>query len=180
MKCVIHGSGGVGGYYGGCLARAGHEVFFIARGAHLEAIQQQGLSIKSAKGDFRIETPKSGERCDPNFDPDLVIVAVKSWQLPEITEEIKNYCTPSTLILPLQNGADASDIFADVDLLSLSDYEDLPDELNQHFPGFRNAAKNSIRCSGNRPNPAGGNKNQHLPPKLFLDIDKRFCINSRS
>ena len=113
MKCVIHGSGGVGGYYGGCLARAGHEVFFIARGAHLEAIQQQGLSIKSAKGDFRIETPKSGERCDPNFDPDLVIVAVKSWQLPEITEEIKNYCTPSTLILPLQNGADASDILAD-------------------------------------------------------------------
>ncbi|MEC7214609.1 MAG: 2-dehydropantoate 2-reductase N-terminal domain-containing protein, partial [SAR324 cluster bacterium] len=68
MKCVIHGSGGVGGYYGGCLARTGHEVFFIARGAHLEAIQQQGLSIKSAKGDFRIETPKSGERCDPNFD----------------------------------------------------------------------------------------------------------------
>ena len=113
MKCVIHGSGGVGGYYGGCLARAGHEVFFIARGAHLEAIQQQGLSIKSAKGDFRIETPKSGERCDPNFYPDLVIVAVKSWQLPEITEEIKNYCTPSTLILPLQNGANASDILAD-------------------------------------------------------------------
>lgn len=113
MKCVIHGSGGVGGYYGGCLARAGHEVFFIARGAHLEAIQQQGLSIKSAKGDFRIETPKSRERCDPNFDPDLVIVAVKSWQLREITEEIKNYCTPSTLILPLQNGADASDILAD-------------------------------------------------------------------
>ena len=113
MKCVIHGSGGVGGYYGGCLARAGHEIFFIARGAHLDAIQQQGLSIKSSKGDFRIETPKSGERCDPNFDPDLVIVAVKSWQLPEITEEIKNYCTPSTLILPLQNGADASDILAD-------------------------------------------------------------------
>ena len=112
MKCVIHGSGGVGGYYGGCLARAGHEVFFIARGAHLEAIQKQGLSIKSAKGDFRIETPKSGERCDPNFDPDLVIVAVKSWQLSEITEEIKNYCTPSTLILPLQNGADASDILS--------------------------------------------------------------------
>ena len=113
MKCVIHVSGGVGGYYGGCLARAGHEVFFIARGAHLEAIQQQGLSIKSAKGDFRIETPKSRERCDPNFYPDLVIVSVKSWQLPEITEEIKNYCTPSTLILPLQNGADASDILAD-------------------------------------------------------------------
>ena len=42
MKCVIHGSGGVGGYYGGCLARAGHEVFFIARGAHLDAIQKQG------------------------------------------------------------------------------------------------------------------------------------------
>ena len=113
MKCVIHGSGGVGGYYGGCLARVGHEIFFIARGAHLQAIQQQGLSIKSAKGDFRIETPKSGERCDPNFDKDLVIVAVKSWQLPEITEEIKNYCTPSTHILPLQHGADASDILAD-------------------------------------------------------------------
>ena len=53
MKCVIHGSGGVGGYYGGCLARAGHEVFFIARGAHLEAIQKQGLSIKSTKVDIQ-------------------------------------------------------------------------------------------------------------------------------
>ena len=83
-------------------------------GSAPEAIQQQGLSIKSAKGDFRIETPKSGERCDPNFDPDLVIVAVKSWQLFEITAEIKNYCPPSTLILPLQNGADASDILADI------------------------------------------------------------------
>tara|TARA_Y100000031_G_scaffold3657_1_gene4496 strand:+ start:7602 stop:7847 length:246 start_codon:yes stop_codon:yes gene_type:complete len=55
----------------------------------LEAMLKHGLSIKSAKGDFQIEDPKAGESCDPNFNPDLVIVAVKSWQLPEITAEIK-------------------------------------------------------------------------------------------
>jgi len=112
MRCVIHGSGGVGGYFGACLARAGHEVFFIARGEHLQAIQKDGLSVQSHQGDFHIENPEAGQTCDPNFNPDLVIVAVKSWQLRDIKDEIKKYCTPKTWILPLQNGVDASDILA--------------------------------------------------------------------
>ena len=48
MKIAIYGSGGVGGYFGGLLARAGHEVAFIARGAHLKALRDKGLKVRSA------------------------------------------------------------------------------------------------------------------------------------
>ena len=59
MKIAIMGTGGVGGYYGGLLARAGHDVTFIARGAHLEAIGEKGLEIRSVFGDFRIQPASS-------------------------------------------------------------------------------------------------------------------------
>ena len=52
MKIAVIGTGGLGGYYGGLLARAGHEVAFIARGAHLAALQEKELQVKSVHGDF--------------------------------------------------------------------------------------------------------------------------------
>ena len=52
MKIAVMGSGGVGGYYGGLLAQAGHDVTFIARGAHLVALRENGLQVKSVHGDF--------------------------------------------------------------------------------------------------------------------------------
>ena len=55
MKIAIIGTGGVGGYFGGKLAQAGHDVTFIARGKHLDAIQNNGLKIISPKGDFTIQ-----------------------------------------------------------------------------------------------------------------------------
>ena len=112
MRIVIHGTGGVGGYFGACLAHAGHEVFFIARGKHLEAIKNNGLLVKSCLGDFHLESPHTGKVCNPDFQPDLVIVGVKSWQLQEAGSQIKKYCTPDTLVLPLQNGVNASDLLA--------------------------------------------------------------------
>ena len=54
MKIAVFGAGGVGGYFGGLLARAGHEVHFIARGAHLAAIKERGLQVKSVNGDFLV------------------------------------------------------------------------------------------------------------------------------
>ena len=55
MRFTIVGSGAVGGYYGAKLARAGHDVTFIARGAHLDAIRRDGLSVKSPLGDFTVQ-----------------------------------------------------------------------------------------------------------------------------
>ena len=54
MKIAIMGTGGVGGYYGGLLAKAGHGVTFIARGANLRAIVEKGLQVKSVFGDFQV------------------------------------------------------------------------------------------------------------------------------
>ena len=54
MKIIVMGTGGVGGYYGGLFARQGHDVFFVARGAHLKAIQENGLQVLSVHGDFTI------------------------------------------------------------------------------------------------------------------------------
>ncbi|MGC8856654.1 MAG: ketopantoate reductase family protein [Anaerolineae bacterium] len=54
MKILIMGSGGVGAYYGGLLAKNGHDVTFVARGAHLQAIRQNGLQVNSIHGDFTI------------------------------------------------------------------------------------------------------------------------------
>ena len=52
MRTVIMGTGGLGGYFGGLLARAGGDVTFIARGANLQALQERGLTVRSANGDF--------------------------------------------------------------------------------------------------------------------------------
>ena len=55
MKIAVFGAGGVGGYYGGRLARSGHEVHLLARGQHLAALRAQGLRVDSVRGDFVVE-----------------------------------------------------------------------------------------------------------------------------
>ncbi|MBI3086448.1 MAG: 2-dehydropantoate 2-reductase, partial [candidate division NC10 bacterium] len=76
MKIAVMGSGGIGGYFGGLLAKAGEDVTFIARGAHLEAIQKNGLQVKSVAGDFHVR-PKA-TRDPPAVGPaDLVLFCVK-------------------------------------------------------------------------------------------------------
>ncbi len=61
MRFAILGCGAVGGYYGARLARAGHDVTFLARGAHLEAIRDRGLEIRSPLGDFVVKSPATGD-----------------------------------------------------------------------------------------------------------------------
>src|SRR3954454_11742877 len=77
MKFAILGSGAVGGYYGARLARAGHDVTFIARGAHLAAIRERGLQIRSPLGDF-IATARSEEETPRVGAVDVVLVTVKA------------------------------------------------------------------------------------------------------
>ena len=57
MRIAVYGAGGVGGYFGGRLAQAGAEVHFIARGAHLRALREHGLRVRSVKGDFEVQAP---------------------------------------------------------------------------------------------------------------------------
>jgi len=99
------GSGGVGGFFGGRLARAGYDVSFIARGSHLAAMRERGLVIESeAQGDIRL--PKVRVTDDPASlgIADLVIVSVKLWDTESAAKQIRPLVGPNTGVLSLQNG----------------------------------------------------------------------------
>jgi len=107
MRSAILGSGGVGGYYGARLARAGHDVTFIARGAHLRAIRERGLTVRSsALGDF---TVRAAAEEDPSRigRVDVVLVAVKAYDNETALPLIAPMLGPDTSILTLQNGVDS-------------------------------------------------------------------------
>lgn len=108
MKIIIYGTGGVGGYFGAKLAQAGNDVTFIARGKHLLAIKKNGLQIKSIEGNFTV-FPTVTDNISSVKNPDLIIIGVKSWQIPNIVKKIETIITKDTMVLPLQNGADNSD-----------------------------------------------------------------------
>ncbi len=107
MKIAIFGSGGVGGYFGGRLAQAGHDVTFVARGRHLEAIKANGLQVKSIKGDFTVQPANATDRPEEIGTADVVLCCVKSWQVPEAAAAIRHLVGPETLVISVQNGVEA-------------------------------------------------------------------------
>ena len=107
MRIAVFGTGGVGGYFGGRLAQSGQDVTFIARGAHLKAIQSNGLKVTSVKGDFAINPAQATDNPRDIGVVDAVLVAVKAWQVPEVAEAIRPLVGPDTCVLPLENGVEA-------------------------------------------------------------------------
>ena len=117
MRIAVLGSGAVGGYYGARLARAGHDVTFIARGRHLEAIRDRGLEIRSpALGDFTVRA--AAEEDTTKVGPvDLVIVAVKTYDNPTALPLVRPMLDRSgtATVLTVQNGIDSiSELAANV------------------------------------------------------------------
>ena len=113
MRFAIYGSGGVGGYYGACLAKAGHEVLFIARGEHLAAMQSRGLVVESIDGDFSLPEVRAAAGPDSGFIADVVIVGVKAWQIKAMADSLSVMMDENSVVLPLQNGVDASRLLAE-------------------------------------------------------------------
>ncbi|HAJ78302.1 MAG TPA: 2-dehydropantoate 2-reductase, partial [Fibrobacteres bacterium] len=109
MKIGIIGTGGVGGYFGGKLAKAGNDVTFLARGEHLNEINKNGLTIKSVYGDFRVDSIKATDKLINFGLVDIAIIAVKAWQLKDIAKDLVDIIGKNTMILPLQNGLSAID-----------------------------------------------------------------------
>jgi 2-dehydropantoate 2-reductase len=108
MRIAILGSGAVGGYYGARLAQAGHDVTLIARGAHLAAIRERGLEIRSAVlGDFiaRARAEEDTTRVGP---VDLVLVAVKTYDNPTALPMLRPMLGADTAVLTVQNGVDSA------------------------------------------------------------------------
>ena len=109
MKVAIVGAGGVGGYFGGRLAQAGEDVVFIARGEHLRAMQRKGLRVDSINGDFRVDRVLATDDPATVGEVDYILVAVKSWQLPNAIETMRPMVGETTSIVPLLNGVEAPD-----------------------------------------------------------------------
>ncbi len=114
MKIVVMGAGGVGGYFGAKLARAGEEVTFVARGAHLEAIRAHGLRIKSAtEGEWVV--PGCATDSPASAGPtDLVLLCVKSFDTEAAARAIGSVVGLKTAVLSLQNGVDNEETIAGV------------------------------------------------------------------
>jgi len=111
MRIVIAGSGGVGGYYGAVLAKTGHDVFFIARGAQLDALKSIGLEVKSINGDFHISA-NAGENSKEFGPADIILVCFKAYDTSSTLELYAPSAGPNTVIISLQNGVDNEDIIA--------------------------------------------------------------------
>jgi 2-dehydropantoate 2-reductase len=107
MRFAMLGSGAVGGYYGAKLARAGHDVTFIARGAHLAAIRARGLEVRSpALGDFTVRA-RAEEDTSAVGPVDVVMVAVKAYDNAAALPMVTPMVGPETAVLTLQNGVDS-------------------------------------------------------------------------
>ncbi len=114
MRIAIFGSGGVGGFYGARLLRAGEDVTFIARGAHLQAIRERGLRVESAQGGSFEVRARATDRPEEIGEVDWVLCAVKAWQVPEAGRAMAPLLGERGAVLPLQNGIEAPDQLAEI------------------------------------------------------------------
>ena len=105
MKIAIYGAGGVGGYFGGRLAQAGADVHLVARGEHLDALQQEGLRVESIHGDFAVDVPATDDPADVG-PCDCVLFTVKSFDTEEAARELRPLLGDETAVISLQNGLD--------------------------------------------------------------------------
>src|SRR6476620_2456681 len=103
MRVAIVGAGGVGGYFGGTIARAGHEVRLLARGENRDAIRARGLEVREPEGAFTAAVLATDEPREL-LPADLAIVAVKSYSIPEVAPAIRLLAESGSIVLPLLNG----------------------------------------------------------------------------
>jgi len=106
MRIAVMGAGGVGGYFGARLAQAGHEVAFIARGKHLEALKAKGLSLKSPLGDANLRVKASEDPGDLG-QAEVVLFAVKLWDTESAAERIRPLVEQGGVVIPFQNGVES-------------------------------------------------------------------------
>jgi 2-dehydropantoate 2-reductase len=107
MRIAVVGTGGVGGGYGAALAKAGADVTFIARGAHLAAMKSAGLKVVSPRGDIHLVPTQATDNPAEIGNVDVVLFCVKLWDVESAGERIKPLVGPDTAVIPLQNGIDA-------------------------------------------------------------------------
>lgn len=112
MKTAIFGSGGVGGYFGARLAAAGEDVTFLARGAHLKAMQESGLHVDSPNGNLSLAQVQATDRPQAIGPVDVVLFTVKLYDVAGAAATLAPLIGPDTVVITLQNGVEAMDMVA--------------------------------------------------------------------
>ena len=107
MRIAAMAAGAVGGYFGGRLAAAGHDVFFIARGAHRDALQKNGLKIESVHGDLHLPKPNVTDDPGKVGPVDIVLFAVKLWDTETAAATARPLLGPDSRLITFQNGVDS-------------------------------------------------------------------------
>ena len=109
MRIAVVGTGGIGGPYGASLAKAGADVTFVARGAHLAAMRENGLRIEGDRGETHIRPTQATDDIASIGTVDFVLFCVKLWDVENVGAELRAIVGPGTAVVPLQNGIDAAD-----------------------------------------------------------------------
>jgi 2-dehydropantoate 2-reductase len=107
MRIAVVGAGGVGGGFGAALAKAGADVTFLARGAHLAAMKSVGLKVTGPRGDTHLVPTKATDNPADIGKVDIVLFCVKLWDVESAGAQIKPLIGTDTGVIPLQNGIDA-------------------------------------------------------------------------
>jgi 2-dehydropantoate 2-reductase len=110
MRIAVIGAGGVGGYFGGKLAQAGHDVTFVARGRHLASLRDRGLVIESGLGNAAIRTASFTDDLAQVGACDVVMLCVKLWDVETVAPQLAPLLVGGGVAIPFQNGVAAPDI----------------------------------------------------------------------
>jgi 2-dehydropantoate 2-reductase len=109
MRIAVVGTGGIGGPYGASLAKAGADVTFVARGAHLEAMRENGLRVEGDRGETHIRPAQATDDIAGIGTVDFVLFCVKLWDVEGVGQQLRAITGPETAVVPLQNGVDAAE-----------------------------------------------------------------------
>ena len=115
MKVIVLGAGGIGAYYGGQLARTGHDVTLYARGANLEAILDRGLEIRTSEGSNVVQVAAT-DRVEDLAAADFAVLGVKSYSLASIAPVVRQVAARGAAILPFLNGVETTDRLVALDV----------------------------------------------------------------
>src|ERR1700694_3326416 len=109
MRIAVVGAGGVGDGFGAALAKAGADVIFIARGAHLAAMKREGLTVQGGRGETHLVPTRATDDPESIGTVDIVLFCVKLWDVESAGRHIRPLIGPDTAVIPLQNGIDAAE-----------------------------------------------------------------------
>jgi len=114
MRMAVMAAGAVGGYFGARMAAAGHDVAFIARGAHRDAIRRDGLKIESALGDLHLKDVNVADDPKQVGPVDVALFAVKLWDTESAAAQARPLVGARTRVITLQNGVDSVERLAPI------------------------------------------------------------------